>query len=88
MKVKNGFIVREVAGSQIVIAVGERAKEFSGIIRLNETGLFLWNCLSEETNVEKMVEALTSEYEVGKDEAQRDIGIFVKTLEDAGILEK
>lgn len=87
MKVKKGFIVREVAGSQIVIAVGERAKEFNGIIRLNETGLFLWNLLQTQTDSEKLTEALTDEYDVGKDEAEKDIQAFLKTLTDAGILE-
>ena len=41
MKIKDGYMVREVAGSQIVVPVGERTVDFNGIITLNETAAFL-----------------------------------------------
>ena len=42
MKIKEGFILREVAGNYIVVAVGSAVKQFNGVITLNETGAFLW----------------------------------------------
>ena len=45
MKLKSGFILREIAGSSIIVPVGERVKEFNGVINLNDTGVFLWNIL-------------------------------------------
>ena len=38
MKIKEGYVLREVAGQAVVIAVGEASKTFHGMINLNETG--------------------------------------------------
>ena len=49
MKIKSGFAKRNIAGSEIVVPVGENASRFNGMITLNETGSFFWDCLSQET---------------------------------------
>ena len=41
MKIKDGFMIREVAGSYVVVPVGKRADEFNGMVHWNETGSFL-----------------------------------------------
>jgi len=87
MKIKNGFVVRTIAGESVVVALGEASKNFNGIIKLNDTGRFLWDKLSEDTNVAELVEAILSEYEVDRETAEADIERFVSTLGGAGILE-
>ena len=87
MKIKDGFLVREVAGTNIVVAPGARMKEFSGIIKLNETGVFLWDNLKKETDVQKLTEALTAEYDVTAEQAKKDVEGFITTLKDVGIIE-
>lgn len=87
MKIKDGFLLREVVGSYIVVAVGARAKEFGGIIKLNETGSFLWKKLAENVDQATLTEALTDEYDVDKESAEKDVDSFIKTLSEAGILE-
>lgn len=42
MKIKDGFMLRKVGGQYVVVAFGEASRSFNGIIRLNETGKFLW----------------------------------------------
>lgn len=88
MKIKAGFLLREVAGSYIVVATGTLAKEFGGIIKLNETGSFLWKKMTEDTDLQTLVTVLTNEYDVSKEDAEKDAQSFVTMLLDAGILEK
>ena len=57
MKIKNGFIVREVGGENVVVPVGEMSKVFHGMINLNETGAFLWKFFSQEHTLEEGVSA-------------------------------
>ena len=45
MKIKSGFAKRNIAGSEIVVPVGNKAMEFNGMITLNESGGFFWDCL-------------------------------------------
>ncbi|MBO5743716.1 MAG: PqqD family protein [Clostridia bacterium] len=88
MKIKDGFILREIAGSFVVVPVGQNLVDFSTMITLNETAAFLWNCLSEGASEEELCEKLLSEYEgVTKEDALADIKEIVKILEEKNILE-
>lgn len=87
MKIKKGFLLRTVGDQNIVFAAGKVAKEFNGIIRLNETGRFLWELLQRDQTEETLVEALTGEYEVGDADAARDVSAFLAELRGAGILD-
>ncbi|MCR5207969.1 MAG: PqqD family protein [Eubacterium sp.] len=88
MKIKNGFTKRNIAGSEIVVPVGKTAKEFNGMITLNETGAFLWDCYTEEETVDGAVRALLGEYDVDEATARRDVEGFVKMLKDNGLIEE
>ena len=80
-------MVSKVAGSNIVIPVGENSVNFSGIITLNETGFFLWNILVQGAEREELIEKLMSEYEVDYENALKDIDLFIKKLKDADLVE-
>ena len=43
MRIKKGFVVREIAGQSIVVALGGANKVFNGMIKLNETGRIIWD---------------------------------------------
>ena len=87
MKIKDGFVVREIAGEFIVVPTGEMALSFNGIITINETGNFIWKCLQEEKDEDAVVQAMVSEYEVVPDEARADLEEFLGVLKKAHILE-
>ena len=82
MKIREGFIIREVAGSFVVVAVGSAAKEFSGIINLNETGAFLWKALEKGATKDELVAKLLAEYEVDEATARADVDAFVQKLQE------
>ena len=50
MKIKEGFIKRQVGERVVVVPIGEAAKNFHGMINLNETGGELWDLLKENTD--------------------------------------
>lgn len=83
MKIKEGFILREVAGSYLVVAVGKAVKEFNGVVNLNETGAFLWKLLEKSATEEEMVNALLKEYDVDRVTAEADVKGFVDKLLEA-----
>lgn len=87
MKIKKGFVVRKIAGEDVVVALGAASKQFNGIIKLNDTGRFLWDRIAEGCDEEGLVEAIVSEYSVDREIAAKDIKAFVNTLIGAGVLE-
>lgn len=58
MKIKNGFVLRDVGGQAVVIAVGEASKTFHGMINLNVTGKEIWQGIESGLDVDQMVEKM------------------------------
>ncbi len=86
MKLKDGFIMRQVAGETIVIPSGDQM-DLNKMITLNGTGAFLWKLLETETTQEKLVEALLGEYNVDAQTAESCVAEFVKKLDGYGFLD-
>lgn len=87
MKIKNGFILREIAGQYMAVAVGARARELHGMMGMNETAAFLWKKLEAETTEEALTTALLDEYEINEPKAKQTIRDFLENLREEGVLE-
>ena len=87
MKIKNGFVLRELAGEYVVVALGEASKIFNGIIKLNDSGRSIWELLSEGCEREEAIEAMMKEYDVDRATIEADFDRFVEVLKGANILE-
>ena len=87
MKIKSGFVLREVGGDSVVVPVGERTKTFHGMINLNETGAFIWQFFSAEHTQEECVDALCEKYLVSREQAERDVEKFVAAMRTGGFIE-
>lgn len=86
MKIKEGFVLRSVAGSHIVVPLGNQISNFGSIIKLTETGAFLWAQLESEKTIDDLVLALTNEYEVDREKATTDVTAFVQKLSSNNLL--
>lgn len=85
MKVKDGFIMRQVGGQSVVLPIGNEL-DMNMMITLNETGAFLWEHLQEETTEDALVTALRGEYEVDEDMARASVRKFAEKLSAYGFL--
>lgn len=85
MKIKEGFLLREVVGQNVVLPAGDTL-DLNVMITLNETGAFLWERMQSEISQEALVEALLGEYDVDRTMAADCVAAFVKKLEDNGFL--
>ena len=87
MKIKENFVLRELCGDYVVVAVGEQTLNFKGLIKLNETGAFLWQKMAEkDISEEALLQAMLSEYDVEKAVAKTDIDEFIDLLKEADLL--
>ena len=87
MKLKENFLLRQVADTWVVMPIGQATVDFNGMMTLNETGALLWRKLSEGANLDGLVSALTAEYNVSAEEARSDASAFCQKLLDAGCAE-
>lgn len=87
MKIKNGFMLRKVGAQNVVVAVGEASRSFNGIIRLNDSGKYLWEKLQQETTEQQLLSDMLNDYNIDEATARADIERFVQSLKGAGLLE-
>lgn len=87
MKIKANYVLREVAGQNIVVPVGKETLKFNGMINLNNSGKFLWNLLKEDKTIDDLVKALMDKYEVSEEVALTDINKFIAVLKENNFLE-
>ena len=85
MKIKDGFILRQVASQNVVLPAGKELN-LNMMITLNDTGAFLWEHLQTETDEDALVAALLKEYDVDEDTARACVRQFVKKIDDNGFL--
>ena len=87
MKIKEGFVVREIAGESVVIALGKASQIFNGMIKLNETGRIIWDGLAAGKEKDQIIDAFLAEYEVERPIIEADFDKFIATLRGANILD-
>ncbi|MBR5315319.1 MAG: PqqD family protein, partial [Firmicutes bacterium] len=84
MKLKKNFVLRDVADVWAVLPTAADTLNFDGMLTLNDSGAMLWKALETGSDKEQLVEVLTSEYEVGREQASADVDAFLNTLSEAG----
>ena len=88
MKIKDGFILREMCGENIVTAEGLEHINFNKLISLNSTAAFLWKALvGKEFTTEEMAQLLIDEYGIDMKLAMTDSANLCKSWIEAGIAE-
>lgn len=87
MRIKDGFMLREVAEQWVVIPLGERVVEFNGIMTLSESGAMLWKEMEKEVLEEDLLRALRREYDVDEEMAKSDIAEYITYLREKSLLE-
>ncbi len=86
MKIRNGFVLREMCGENIVTAEGMENINFNKLISLNSTAAFLWKRLEgKEFTTEEMAQLLVDEYGIDMELALNDSARLCKTWIEAGI---
>lgn len=80
MKQNPNYILREVAGTMVLLPVGEATRDFPGMITVNPTSAYLWQQLATEQTVESLTKALLDKYDVTDDQAKADVEKFLHTL--------
>ncbi|MBQ9860613.1 MAG: PqqD family protein [Clostridia bacterium] len=88
MRIKDGFLLREIGDRTVVVPVGAKTLDFRCIMTLNESGALLWRSLQQDTDQSALAAILLAEYEVDEAKAAADAASFVATLREKGLLDE
>ena len=88
MKIKEGFVLREMCGENIVFGEGLQHINFNKLISLNSSAAFLWRSLEgKEFSVHDMAILLVREYVINMELAMKDSENLCKAWIEAGLAE-
>lgn len=89
MKLKSGFVLRDVCGEQVIMGEGIGALDFGRLLCLNETATFLWKKADEQGDfsADSLADALCEEYDVAREQAIADVNAIVNEWKKVGVVE-
>lgn len=82
--IKQGYVAREIAGEYIAVPVDSSCG--TNIIILNPVSKFLWDELKTEKTFDELLNAILSNYDVSKEEAETDLKEFLMQLIENNLL--
>lgn len=86
VKIKDGLLIREVAGEHVLIDAGGGV-DFSKMLMLNETAVSVINLLRQGVRTEEeLAHALAEEYEVAEETALQDVRELLGQLREQGLV--
>lgn len=85
MKIKEGFLLRQVAGQTVVLPTGGDL-DLNMMITLNDTGAFLWEKLQSDCDEASLVASLLAAYDVDEQTAGECVTEFVAKLRNYDFL--
>lgn len=88
MKIKDGFVLKTIAGSTVAVPVGDNLVNLQLMLTLNESGAFLWNLLENSATEDELVQKMTAEYDVEESIARQDVAEFIKILKENHIVDE
>ena len=89
MKIKKGFVLREVCGERVIMGEGLGAINFGKMLALNETAGWLWKQAQAmgDFTVDLLAERLCEEYDVTADEARKDVSDIIAEWQSVSVIE-
>ena len=87
MKIKEGFVLRNVVDEFIVMPTGDNIVKFEGAVVLNEVSAFIFQQLQNPVSRDDLLTAVLNEYEVDEATAAADLDALLEKLTDMGMLE-
>ena len=89
MKIKKGFVLRNVCGENVVMGEGLDAIDFGRLLCLNESAVMLWQeaVRMGDFTIEALAEKLCDEYAVEYEQAKADVAAIVGEWQKVGVVE-
>lgn len=88
MRVKKEYVLRKIAGEDLLVPIGNEIANFSGVIYLNSVASFIWEKMQSDITIKQLKEAIIQEFDVTEEQLEEDLSKFLVLLEERNMLEK
>ncbi|MBR2604429.1 MAG: PqqD family protein [Clostridia bacterium] len=87
MKLKQEYMLAEIAGEYVAVATNSNLDSERKIIRMNDTGKLIWDGIANGKDERAIVSDLMDQYEVDEQTAAKSVARILQQMIDTGIVE-
>ena len=89
MKIKEGFVLREICGDNVVCSEKLGHVHFGHMFVTNETAAFLWQEAVKEGDftVDSLTSALCKVYDISEEQARKDVTAMIAKWKELDMVE-
>ena len=89
MRIKKGFVMREVCAQKVIVAEGLETIDFGKLISLNDTAAFLWETAQKQGNftIDSLAQEICKAYDVDLSTAKNDVTEIVEKWKSIEVAE-
>lgn len=77
---------RIIDNETVIIPLDEQTADFEKIELLNRTATRIWELIDGKNTVEKIIDKICEEYEIEREEAQKEVISFINKLEKRNLV--
>lgn len=89
MRIKKGFVLRELVGERIISGEGLEQIDFNKIVTLNSSAAYIWEHISKrEFDLETIVDLLLDRYDIERSVALQDAHRLLNDWISIGLVEE
>lgn len=79
-------VTREIVGETILVPIRGKLADMQRIFTLNDVGAYIWAGLDGERSLEEICEDLQVDFDVQREQAERDVTDFISELIEAELI--
>lgn len=88
MRIKEGFVIREMCGEYIVTGESVEYVDFNKMLSLNATAAYLWKeVVHKDFDLHTLIDLLVRKYNVSEEQASADAANLCQIWKEAGVIE-
>ncbi len=84
--IKGSYVLRQIAGEYLAVPISNEAGDDANIVILNPVSQVIWGKLETGATFDEILDVVTTEFDVSKEDASADIKEFLDGLEEANLL--
>jgi sensor domain CHASE-containing protein len=70
-------VTKKTGNEYVLVPITNNIADMNSVFTLNETGAFIWEKINGKRNVEDIITALTTEFEIDNETASEDMFSFI-----------
>lgn len=86
-KANPNYILREIAGEAVLVAIGAEIADFCGIVTLNTSAKVIWKALEQGATKQQLVQKLLETFELTEERAEEDVEKVLQLLQEHGMID-